>query len=218
MHAADVSISPEARDAWLLNDLVDSTAQPGETPAAARERRAVIHDLFRGLAPANAVQAMVACHCIGLRFVLAAILRDAMDPALDPRLRARAQGREASSGRMLRDWMRTYEKMRGPETVRVADPPPAPVARPAADPPVASTVPPRGAEPAAVPRPQARAAKSVVPVPDWMDDPVLAVPRAGKGLKRALLSGAAMVSGGVEGSKFWKAGPSGLSGPPSMWT
>jgi hypothetical protein len=104
---ANHSVSTEARDAWMLDDLIASTTPPGETAAAGDARRAVIREMFRDLAPASAEQAMAACHLIAMRFVLNAILRDALDATLDPRLRARARSLEVSASRGLRAWMRT---------------------------------------------------------------------------------------------------------------
>ena len=71
-------------NAYLLDGVVNATAAPDETEAAARYRRAAIEEMFRAYAPGDTMQAMIACQCIGLQFMLNAAIRDAGAGHIEP--------------------------------------------------------------------------------------------------------------------------------------
>jgi hypothetical protein len=84
MKPCDFILSQDAYNAHMLGGVMDATVSPGETETAARDRCAAIVEMFRTFAAANAMESMIACHCITLQFVPTAAMRDAGNVNLDP--------------------------------------------------------------------------------------------------------------------------------------
>lgn len=168
----DFSLSPNAFAAHLLDGVMDVTAPPNEAPEAAAMRQASIVEMFRAFQPSDAVEAMVACHCIALTFVSRGALRDACDTGLDPKGLARARAQATAISRTLQIWMTKFETMKarnekraaaagteGP-SARTAAPPPA-AAPPDARPPAGQPSPPPSSPP-----PSSRPPSSRPPSPE----------------------------------------------------
>src|SRR5450631_3442706 len=88
------SLSEGAFNAHMLSGVMTDTPQPGETADAAETRCAAIVEVFQTFDAANPMETLIACHCISLRYMLAAAMRDAgavdMEPVLRMRMRASA--------------------------------------------------------------------------------------------------------------------------------
>ena len=111
MDQTSLLISPEAYNAWQVRRVIDTTAQAGETAAEAQTRSAVIIEMFKCLAPGDPVESMIACHCVELRFMSQAAMRDANDPALDPKtLKAMRASAMSISGK-LQSWITKLKAM-----------------------------------------------------------------------------------------------------------
>ncbi len=55
---------------YLLEGVVESTTPPDESPAQTHLRRGAIGAMFEAYDPEDGMEAMIACHCIELRFLL----------------------------------------------------------------------------------------------------------------------------------------------------
>lgn len=102
--------------AWLVRDLIASTAPPGETPAAAAARQAAILDMVRAFAPEDVLETMMVCQCIVLRFLLSDATRALADRSLEEKGQARARGQVVTISRTLHMWTRTHERTRARRT------------------------------------------------------------------------------------------------------
>jgi hypothetical protein len=80
------SLSPDAYNAYVLKGVMEATVPPGETAAEAETRSAAIVEMFRTFEAADAMESAIACHCITLRFMLNAAMRDAGNVTLEPAL------------------------------------------------------------------------------------------------------------------------------------
>ena len=107
----DPPLSPDACAAYLLREVVVATTPPAETPSNAQARAAIIGEMFRSLAPANAMEAMIACHCIALRFVLMAATRALSAMGEEEKPRARAQASVNALSKTLHLWLKQYERV-----------------------------------------------------------------------------------------------------------
>lgn len=83
MNPDTVPLPQDACNDYLLGATMEATAPRGESAAARNGRHTTIAGMFRTFEPANAVEAMIACHCITLQFVLNAAMRDAGDVTMD---------------------------------------------------------------------------------------------------------------------------------------
>jgi hypothetical protein len=111
MDPHSLMLAQNAFNAYALRGVMVSTCQTGETEADAELRHAAIVELFRTFEAADAMEATLACHCISLRFMLEAAMRDAgtvdPDPARQMRLRASAM----AIGKNLHLWLRMFERL-----------------------------------------------------------------------------------------------------------
>ena len=121
MTPTDFTMTPDAHAAHLLDGVRDTTTPPNETPEQAAKRQASIVELFRAYEPADAVQAMIACHCIALEFMLRGAMRDAANTALDPKLLARLRSSATSISKTLHMWMTKLEKLKAKAEARVTE-------------------------------------------------------------------------------------------------
>jgi hypothetical protein len=186
MNANSLSLSQDAFNAHMLGGVMDATCQNGETAAEAQGRRAAIVEMFRTFEPANAMQSMIACHCITLQFVLHAAMRDAGNVNMEPGMLLRMRACAMAISKTLHLWIAKYESMHTRDAAQ------AEACLPASQPEAAAATP---AKPEAMRGPPARpdqprpmlsqAPKAVLP----MADP------APRGVKEALLSSAALPRG-----------------------
>lgn len=147
-------ITPEACKAHLLRGVINATAPADETRTEAAARCELIVEMFKCLAPDNALQAMIACHCIMLRFVLEGAMRDAANQSLEPKILARARSSAMTISRQWDVWSNRFDKMKardeteaakalaGEQSATTAARKPAPKAPPPAGPTVSVDTPP----------------------------------------------------------------------------
>jgi len=175
------TLTQDAFNAHMLGSVMDATGVPGETAAAARARCAAIVEMFRTFSPANAMESMIACHCISLQFVLNAAMRDAGNIELDPAVLTRVRASAMTISKTLHLWMAKYEAMHIRNETRAAE-----AVKQTARPETPEPPPPARRD---QPRPIA-AQPSNVAIPA-VQQPGRTVP----GMKEALLASAAMLPG-----------------------
>ena len=130
----DLTLTPEQYNAHVVGDVIASTTPATEAPDAARSRAGAIVEMFKGFEPATALESMLACHCISLRYVLMGAVRAALAGGGDARLLLRQQAMIASLTRTAILAEAHFEKVRARGEARAAE---------------ADTVPARTAEPVA---------------------------------------------------------------------
>jgi hypothetical protein len=182
------SLSPDAYNAYVLKGVMEATVPPGETAAEAETRSAAIVEMFRTFEAADAMESAIACHCITLRFMLNAAMRDAGNVTLEPALVNRNRSIATAISKNLHLWISKYETIHARNESRAAEA----SQREAPPPPRAETAKP---EPVSEPRlvaarPSDRALPLVPPVSpfQWLRDKP--VPSR---IKEALLASAAVI-------------------------
>jgi hypothetical protein len=137
MEPDSLSLSQDEFNAHMLGTVMRTTTVPGETGGEARMRCAAIVEMFRAFDPANAMESMMACHCISMQFMLSASMRDAANINLDPVMLIRARASAMAISKTLHMWVSTFqtthkrnetraaEAARSATTATVATPPPA---------------------------------------------------------------------------------------------
>ncbi len=113
-------LSHEISNAYLLRRVMETTMQPGESDIDITTRCAVIMAMFQALAPVNAMQASIACHCISLEFTLATAMREAGQPGLEEKPLAKARAYAMSTSRAWHQWVTKYQKTQALDATRVA--------------------------------------------------------------------------------------------------
>ena len=139
----DLTLSFDAYNAQLLRGVIRATMPSGEEAAETHARAATIIAMFKGFEPREAMESMIACHCIALQFALLAAMRDvsAAAGAPDPRTQTRMWATGVSLSKTLHLWLGKYEAVqarneaRGAEAAQTAPPartvsPPPTAARP----------------------------------------------------------------------------------------
>jgi len=121
MNPENYTLSPEALNAHLLGDVMEATRPPGETAANAHSRCAAIVETFRAYEVANAVEAMIACHCITLQFVLNAAMRDANNVNMDPAQLTKTRASAMSISKTLHLWLSKFESVHTRNEARAAE-------------------------------------------------------------------------------------------------
>ncbi len=154
--------------AYLLNGVVEATAPPNETEADARTRGDAIVEMVCAFDPRDAMETMIACHCVMLQFLLNAAMRDASNVNLEPAVMIKARAAAMSISRTLHQWVTKFEKIKKRNEAGAAE------TREAA----ASVA---AAAPAAVKSPAQKSPNSLVtpprqPVPSPADRPAIHVP------------------------------------------
>jgi len=132
MNLSTLALPADPAQTFFLRRVLNATTPAEETETDATTRCGTILEMFHGFGPVNALQAMIACHCISLEFVLNAAMRDACDLRLEPRLMLRARAGGNSLSRGLGQWMAKYEKLKARDEKRAAEAAetPAPVLMP----------------------------------------------------------------------------------------
>jgi hypothetical protein len=97
---------------YLLDGVVDATTPPNETEAAARIRADAIVEMVCAFDPRDAMETMIACHCVMLQFLLNAAMRAACDVQLAPAVMAKNRAAVTSTSRTLHQWVTKFEKVR----------------------------------------------------------------------------------------------------------
>jgi hypothetical protein len=108
-------------NAFLLDGVVASTAPPNETVADADRRRDAIHEMFHAFTPSDAVQAMIACQCVSLQFLLNAAMRDATSFHVNPAVATRTRAGAVAISRALHQWVTKLEKLKQRDEAREAE-------------------------------------------------------------------------------------------------
>ena len=89
-----------------LGAVMGATGQPGETAQERQTRCAAIVEMFRTFEVANLMEAMIACHCISLHFMLQAAMRDASAADLTPPMQMRLRASATAISKTLHLWMK----------------------------------------------------------------------------------------------------------------
>lgn len=119
MQPNHLTIAQDAYNAHLLLGVMEATAPSGETEAEAETRCAVIVEMFRIFDAANAMESWIACHCIGLRFMLAAAMRDAFANEMDPAQLVRMRGSAVALSKNLHLWLKEFHKLHAQNEARL---------------------------------------------------------------------------------------------------
>jgi hypothetical protein len=115
------TLSPDAFNAHMVGGVITATRTPGESVADGQTRAAAIVEMFRAFDPADAMESMIACHCITLQFLLNAAMRDAGNISLDPVVLARMRASAMSISKTLLQWVSKYERLHARNEAREAE-------------------------------------------------------------------------------------------------
>jgi hypothetical protein len=107
--------------AYLLNEIVEATPPPQETAADARSRGDAIVEMVCAFDPRDAMETMIACHCVMLRFLLNAAMRDASNVNLEPAVMIKARSGAISISRTLHQWTTQFGRARKRNEAHVAE-------------------------------------------------------------------------------------------------
>jgi len=107
--------------AYLLNGVIEATAPPGETAADAQSRADAIAAMLRAYDPADGMEAMMACQCVMMQFLLTAAMRDASNPQQEPAAQTKARAGAISASRTLHQWVTKFENARKRNELRAAE-------------------------------------------------------------------------------------------------
>jgi hypothetical protein len=135
---------------YLLNDVFEATTPPNEPAADAQSRADAIVAMFSAYDPGEGMEAMLACQCITLQFLLTAAMRDANNTSQEPAAQSKARAGAISASRTLHQWVTKFENSRKRNELRAAEaaktraaaqPATDPTTQPAPDGPVPQPVP-----------------------------------------------------------------------------
>ena len=98
--------------AYLLNGVVEATAPPNETAADARSRGDAIIEMVRAFDPRDAMETMIACHCVMLQYLLNSAVLDAGNVNLEAAVLIKARAGAVSISRTLHQWVTKIEKVK----------------------------------------------------------------------------------------------------------
>jgi hypothetical protein len=134
-------------NAHMLRGVMGATGQPGETAQDVQTRCGAVVEIFRSFEAANPMEAMIACHCISLRFMLDAAMRDASAADLPPPLLLRMRASAMAISKILHLWMTSFASLHTRNEARAVElqqhaSQPEPVARPVNPQPPAPELPP----------------------------------------------------------------------------
>jgi hypothetical protein len=121
MDPNSLMLSQDEFNAHALRGVMGATGQPGETAPDAQTRCAAIVAIFRTFEAANPMEAMIACHCISLRFMLAAAMHDAGAPDLAPAMLIRMRASVLAIGKSLHLWMAEFAGLHARNEARAAE-------------------------------------------------------------------------------------------------
>jgi hypothetical protein len=108
-------------NAHVLRGVMGATGQPGENAEDAQTRCAAIVEIFRTFEAGNPIEAMIACHCISLRFMFEAAMRDANAADLEPAMLIRLRASAMAAGKSLDLWMRNFANLQARNEVRALE-------------------------------------------------------------------------------------------------
>jgi hypothetical protein len=106
---------------YLLNDVFEATTPPNEAAADAQSRADAIVAMFRAYDPGDGMEAMLACQCITLQFLLKAAMRDANNTSQEPAAQTKARAGAISASRTLHQWVTKFENARKRNELRAAE-------------------------------------------------------------------------------------------------
>jgi hypothetical protein len=115
------TLSPDAFNAHMIGGVITATGRQGESAADGQTRAAAIVEMFRAFDPADAMESMIACHCITLQFMLNAAMRDAGNLTLDPVVLTRMRASAVSISKTLLQWVSKYERIHARNETRAAE-------------------------------------------------------------------------------------------------
>src|SRR5258708_7476513 len=98
--------------AYLLSRVVWTTTPPGETATHAQARAEAIAAMLRAYDPRDGMEAMMACQCVMMQFLLTAAMRDASNPHQEPAILTKARAGAISASRTLHQWITKFENSR----------------------------------------------------------------------------------------------------------
>jgi hypothetical protein len=208
-----LTLGQDEFNAHMLRGVMGATCQPGETAQDGQTRCAAIVEIFRTFEAANPLEAMIACHCISVRFLLEAAMRDANAADLGPAMLIRMRASAMAISRSLHLWLANFAKTHARNEARVAE---ARQQRPTQPDTVATPEKPRAAAmqqpPARPEQPRPIAAKPTPPFVapaaglDQLAPPALRLPDLpAQSMKQALLSSAAVSQGAASNGKLTAA-------------
>ena len=191
-----LTLAQDEFNAHMLRGVMDATGQPGETAHDTQTRGAAIVEVFRTFEAANPMEAMIASHCISLRFLLDVAMRDANAPDQEPAMLIRLRASAMGISKTLHLWMANFAGLHARNEARAGEArphtnEPAKLATPAKPQPapVRSELPLPSAALSARPRPPLAApmASTARSTPGLAELPAL-------NMKQTLLSSAAMAA------------------------
>jgi hypothetical protein len=118
---SSLTLSPDAFNAHMIGGVITATGTSGESVADGQTRAAAIVEMFRAFDPADAMESMIACHCITLQFMLNAAMRDAGNLTLDPVVLTRMRASAMSISKTLLQWVSKYERLHARNETRAAE-------------------------------------------------------------------------------------------------
>ena len=123
----DLTLTGEARDAYLVGEVIASTAPAHETAEAAQARAALIRTMFLGFAPTTVLEAMLVCQCIALRFLAMAATRAVQTAGEDEKVQARMRAQANALHKTQQAMMARLQRMRArPAVAKKTEPAAAP--------------------------------------------------------------------------------------------
>jgi hypothetical protein len=116
-----LTLAEDEFNAHVLRGVMGATGQPGETAQDAQTRCAAIVEMFRTFEAANPIEAMIACHCISLRFMFEAAMRDANAADPEPAMLIRLRASATAVGKNLDLWMRNFASLHARNEARAVE-------------------------------------------------------------------------------------------------
>jgi hypothetical protein len=116
-----VSLSSDAYNAYLLRNVIEATTPPNESEADTAARSGTIIAMFKGFEPCGAIEAMIACHCVTLQFVLMGAMRDAANAAFDPATLTRMRTTSMAISKTLHLWVTKLETIKKRNEARLTE-------------------------------------------------------------------------------------------------
>jgi hypothetical protein len=198
-----LTLAQDEFNAHVLRGVMDASGHPGETAQDGQTRCAAIVEIFRIFEAANPVEAMLACHCISLRFMFEAAMRDANAADLQPAMLIRLRASAMAVGKSLDLCMRNFASLHARNEARAVEArqhagQPANVAKPATSQPASLVpVPVQPEQPCPVAAPPVKPAAQLVAAPMASPDQSTfgAADLPAQSMKQALLSSAAVSQG-----------------------
>ena len=117
----DLTLSFETYNAHLVRGVIEATAPPNETVADARMRAGAIIVMFKDFDPVTALESMIACQCIALRFMLMAATRDVSLAIVDVKTQIRMRSSAVAISRALEGWMARFQATQRHNGTRAAE-------------------------------------------------------------------------------------------------